>query len=458
MPERYRRLVTRDLSETAGRADEERVTAPRPTDATGTGWRLRWYPRAILAALVLGFVVVVAAGSGSDAVSGRLGGDFPAFYAAGILVADDPAALYDAGRQAEAQTDLFADEEDGFLSFAYPPYVAAPYAVLAELPYRAAYVVHTLVMAALVVAALAVIRPLVPAVSRHFELGLVASLIFYPLLAAVTLGQNTALVLLLLAGAFRLLHDERDLAAGLVLAGLLFKPQYALPLVGCALLARRWRVAAGAALGAGALYLVGAAVQGWGWVGPWVDHVRWFTEVDAEVNADNAISWLGMAEALWGVGDRVALAVGWGLAAVTAAGLAWCWWSAPPRGGDARRLAWLMALSVPAMVLIAPHAMFYDAGVLVLALGVLASIGATAPAGERRATVAGLVVVWVAALAQSVGDVFPVAPLGPVTVAVLVWVVAAERSRPGHSESGRAGGGRGEGVPSTPVPVTRMAP
>ncbi len=397
-------------------------------------WRARWYPRAILAAMVVAFVVVVAAGSGSDAVSGRLGGDFPAFYAAGRLVLDDPDALYEPARQTAAQVDLFGGETDGFLYFAYPPYVAAPYVALAELPYRLAYVVHTLVMGALVVAALALVRPLVPFVARRFEVSVVAALAFYPLFAGVTLGQNTALVLVLVAGAFRLLHDEHDVAAGLVLAGMLFKPQYAVPLVGCAVLARRWRVLVGVAVMTAALYLVGVAVQGWGWVGPWIEQVRWFTEIDAEVNAGNAISWLGMAESVWGVGSGPALVVGWGLAGVTALALAWCWW----RGADPARLPWLLALALPAMILIAPHAMFYDAGVLVLALGVLAS--------RHPTPWWGLGALYAVAFTQLFADALPLSPLGPVTVAVLVWVVLEVR---------RAGV-LATGGPSTPRPAARM--
>ena len=45
-----------------------------------TPWRIRWYSASILFAIFLGFIICVFYGTGSETISGRLGGDYPAFY------------------------------------------------------------------------------------------------------------------------------------------------------------------------------------------------------------------------------------------------------------------------------------------------------------------------------------------------------------------------------------------
>ncbi len=365
----------------------------------------------VLVALVAGFVIVVLSDSGSGAVSGRLGGDYPAFYAAGEIVGDDPEHLYEPELQSDHQVELHGTERDSFLYFSYPPYVAVVYLPMAELPYRGSYVLHTLLMAGAMVLGLHLLRPLVPRLDRAFEVSVVASLAFYPMFRGITAGQNTGLTLLLVAVALRSLHDRRDWLAGVALATLLYKPQFAVPLLGLAVLKGRWRAALSGAAGAAALYLVGAAVQGWGWLGPWAEQVRWFTEMDAEVNAHNAISWLGFAEALWGVGDPVATVLGWSLAAATALLLAWAWW----RG--ASDLTVLTAVTLPGLILLSPHAMFYDAGLLVVPLLVLAGLRP-----QRRGWLA---VLYVVPFLQVWADQLGWSPIFPVVVATFVWSTSA---------------------------------
>jgi hypothetical protein len=87
--------------------------------------RMNLYPKALLAALAMAFLFVLASGNGSDTASGRVGGDFPAFYSAGTIVAEGNIDnLWDPATQAAAQDQLLGDE-DGFIMFPYAPYVAA---------------------------------------------------------------------------------------------------------------------------------------------------------------------------------------------------------------------------------------------------------------------------------------------------------------------------------------------
>ncbi len=63
---------------------------------------------AVGAALALAFVISLASGSGAHTASGRLGGDYPAFYAAGRLVtSNERPDMYDAATQAASQAGLF---------------------------------------------------------------------------------------------------------------------------------------------------------------------------------------------------------------------------------------------------------------------------------------------------------------------------------------------------------------
>jgi len=61
-----------------------------------TPWRVKWYSRAAVLALAVAFLVVLLSGSGTTTLTGRIGGDYPAFYTAGQIVAAGEAAnLYE---------------------------------------------------------------------------------------------------------------------------------------------------------------------------------------------------------------------------------------------------------------------------------------------------------------------------------------------------------------------------
>lgn len=339
--------------------DEERATLLRPTVLSA----------AVLLALVVSFVAVIAGADGASSLAGRVGGDFPAFYGAGSVVADgDLDELYNLERQAEAQAELLDD--GGVLYFAYPPPVAAAYSVLTRLSYVSAYVVHTVLMAAAMAAAYWLVRPLLPSRRPDGVTVAAVTLTFVPAFMAVTLGQNSAILILLVAASWRLARDGRDELAGLALGLLLYKPQYAVPLIGLHLVRGRWRLVGTSGLVALAWWLVGVAMLGWAWTADWIDQVGDFTTLDAEVNGANAVSWLGIAEHLFGVGSTAALAVGGGLVLATGSALVLLWW-----GRTDDQLALPMAAASVGILLTSPHAMFYDAGLLVLTVAGLATFG-----------------------------------------------------------------------------------
>jgi hypothetical protein len=182
----------------------------------------------------------------------------------------------------------------------------------------------------------------------------------------VTGGSNAALTVFLIVAAWRLVHGNAPIAAGLVLAGLLYKPQFALPLIGLFLFAGYWRVVVGAAIGAAGFYTAGAALQGWAWGAEWLDSAVRFGRLDAEVNGHSSISFIGVAENLFGVDVSPPVAAAWAVAGAIAVFLSWLWWR--NRTAD---LAGLLAITVPAILLMSSHAMSQDGAIVVITVAIV---------------------------------------------------------------------------------------
>ncbi len=385
------------------------------------GWiteeRLRLYPRALLLALLAALVLPVLLAEGARTVGGTLGGDYAAFHAAGRLVLEGRVAeLYDWSAQAAAQAGLHPSEPGRFLAFAYPPFVALPYAALATLGFRAAYAVHTAAAVGALVAAVALTVPRLRRLGAYPALLLAIAAGFLPLFRAVAGGQNTPFTLLVLAAAWALLSTGREVAAGAVAALLLAKPQFGLPLLGLLAL-RHPRALLGAAGTALALYALGAMLGGVGWVGWWWGQIATFHAMDQGVNAANSVGVLGWLEAWLGPGHPAALGLGGLVSAALALGLAVVW-----RSPLDARTRW--GLTAVGLVLIPPHSMSYDAGLAALALWVWADRTA-----EGAGTPLGPLTAWLAAGLAPLASVLGVSPLLPVVVAAGagVWLT---RPRP----------------------------
>jgi alpha-1,2-mannosyltransferase len=381
------------------------------------------YSAGVVAAVVIGVLVgSIAARDSNQGAS--YSGDYPAFYGAGEIAADgDWAHLYDLSRQMAAQRDLQPPGgEPSARFFSYPPQVALLYEPLASLPFYTSYLLHTMLMGLLLVAALWLARPMVPWLPGRMLLALAAALVFWPMFRTISGGSNTALTLFLIVGAWRLVEDERPFLAGLVLAVLFYKPQFAIPLIGLYLLRRHWRVLAGAATGALAFYLTGIPVLGWNWVGEWVDVVTRFGRLDAELNGHSAISLVGFAENLYGVGTSLPVLMAWGLVLVMAAVLIWLWWRSPSVD-----LGLLMAVTMPGVLLISPHAMSHDGALVVLTAAVAAF------RWPRRRWLPWLVIVWLLGASQAAIKQLGFSPGLPMLLICLAigWSIVSEsRSEP----------------------------
>lgn len=371
---------------------------------------------AVLFAVGLAIGLVVLTADGPDAVSGGLGGDYPSFYAAGDLVRNDvgldPERFYDPQTQFDSQIPVLPSDSEGNLFFAYPAFFVAPYVALSSMGFVTSYLVHTLLMVAAVLLSLVVLKPCSASIRNHRIETLAVALTFFPMFRGVTGGQNTALSLLAFAVIWRSLHDGREVPAGMAAALLLFKPPLAIPIIGLFLLGRRFLALASAGAMALALYGLGAVLTGPSWPSAWADAISFLDRVDTPFNVQNFVSLPGAAEAIFGIDSTAATVIGFGLAAVVAVVVSAMWLR---RGHD---IDVLMAVAVAGSLLISPHALYYDAGILVL-VGLM--IADRRPEWRRW-----LVVGWIAGLTHLFADALGVDPLVTVVVAAFALAVAAD--------------------------------
>lgn len=380
--------------------------------------RARTYPFAALGALLLAVLLVVLTTQDAATLTGRLGGDLPEFIGAGRILADgDGAELYDPNRQLEAQGGLWPEGETGGILFPYPAIVAAPYAAVADLDHRVVYLLHTAAMVACAVASVRLLVCRIPVLTRErVPAALAVALTFLPMFIGVFNGQTTALILVLTLLVWVGLVDGRDGLAGLAAGLLLIKPQYGAVLVGLLVLGRRWRAVAAAA-GAGAAVWVGSAlVAGPGWANRWIELVTSLSDIDQGSNLSNEVSPLGWAELALGQGSTTATVVGLAASAGVALALVLGLRGVPVES------PLVPALVLPSLLLIAPHALYYDVGLLLVALAALLPTVAT----RWRPHVVALW--WVAGLGHLASDGLGVEPVGLLVLATWAWAHAARRA------------------------------
>lgn len=395
------------------------------TDDTGAARRRR-LAAAVLVALGCAFAVVVVTARGSTGPTGRLGGDYPAFYTAGELVLDGRFdELYELDAQAAVQADLQGGEQ-GFLAFAYPPHVALLYTPLAALPYRAAYAVHTLAMVAACVGALWLLRPRIALLDREFPVVVAGALTSLPLFVALGLGQNTALTLLLGALVWRGLTDRRPVLAGIAAGLMWYRPQYGIPLTGLLLVGRQTAAVVWAGGVVAVSWLIGVAWGGWGWVGTWLDAVSRFVELDGSANAHNAVTPYGAVEALTAPASTAALAT-WAVAGGAAAAVLVLVWHHRVGTGKGADVDLAMAIALAGLLVVSNHSLYYDLGLLVPGVCLVADRGLAGPHLMGGRLLAGA---WLLALTHLTAPALGVDPLAlaPLALVALLASTALRRS------------------------------
>lgn len=393
-----------------------------------TPWRLKAYPAALLVALIFTFAYSVATGDGARIVSGRLGGDFPAFYAAGKLVATGHSEqLYDWSAQSAAQKELFPEARGHFLPFAYPPYVALIYAPFSWLPYRWSFVLHTCLMALLLVAAAYLLGPVLPRLGRYPFALFALMIAFYPIFRSLLGGQNTPLTMFLLALSWHALARNRQATLGVALAVMLFKPQFGLLMSALNGLRATKRSFFSWFATSTATYGLGVFVGGVYWIPSWLSQAQKFQFMDQSVNSANSVGILGFLEAALRPGSLVAIAAGLMVSACLVIWLMLLWW----RRREPLNLR--MAITCAALPLISPHAMYYDGGIALFSLFVLLEHGS-----PRSALT--LCVLYFASFLTPLSSYLGLNPLFLVLAAILVkslmlrreWMQAQVRLAPSH--------------------------
>jgi len=190
--------------------------------------------------------------------------DFRQLYVAGYMVrTGHRTQLYDYAAQTYFQNTLVSNDERA-LPFIRPAYQALMFVPFSLLPYRTAYLGFLLLNLLLLALAFLMLQPRLRGLSRVWP-GLPPALFlgFYPIALALMQGQDSILLLALLAAALVSLERNRDLTAG-ALAGVgLFKFQIVVPIVLLFLLWRRWRFVKGFMFSAILVGLLSFITSGW---------------------------------------------------------------------------------------------------------------------------------------------------------------------------------------------------
>ncbi len=201
--------------------------------------------------------------------------DFVNFYeAASIVRQGNGAVLYRRETQDPILQSILGHDSNQY--FLHPPFEAAALVPLSYLKIEQAFVVWSLINVGLLGLLPLVLIPCVPAVATRPYLGLLG-FAFLPALTALTLGQDSILLLFIMSSTYLLLCKNLELAAGLVLALAAIKFQYLLILLPMLLLWRKSRVVAGLAAGGTFLVFVSWLIMGTGGL---IEYVRFIHSFD----------------------------------------------------------------------------------------------------------------------------------------------------------------------------------
>jgi hypothetical protein len=341
-----------------------------------TAERVRAYAAVFLILGMVALAAVVTAGDPPlDAGGTPIAVDFSAHYTAGrMALGGELDRLHDPLVQRSHQRDFLGrgpewDTVDLYLS---PPFMAWVYAPFAALPYLPAAALWVALSAGMLVWALRLLWPLVPGLHRHgFGRFALVALSAQPVLELLGDGQDSAVGLLLVVGALRLLEARRDLAAGCLIGLGAFKPQLVFLLPVLLLVERRWRALAGAAAVALVLVVVSALSVG-------LDGLTAYVALLAggayrqQIRVEKMVSLPALARTLLPATRLGAALVGTAIAAALAAMLALAARKAPAQPARFRRL---YAIAVVATLLASPHLFLYDCVLLFVPAAILLDAG-----------------------------------------------------------------------------------
>jgi hypothetical protein len=305
--------------------------------------------------------------------------DFLTYYSVGRVAAEHGLArVYDLDLAAavQAETAGLPVGAQQVLPPNHPPFLYPFLALLARLPYRAAYFGYALLLYALAAASLpALMRALAQYGWPRPALWLAGAgiLLFEPFFMSVLKGQDSALLLLggllWLAGFLR----GNDRLAGLGLALTLIRPQIALGLA-LPFLFRRQKIFGWFLVGASALGLYSFLQVGWPGAVDYL-HILTLSAGGEGYGMDEAAMFdaVGLLRRLApGLDPGTVRAAGWGLYAAALAALGALW-----RFSKEVKL-WHLSVAVTLTLFAVPHLHYHDLALLAVPLVAAALAGETA--------------------------------------------------------------------------------
>jgi hypothetical protein len=365
-----------------------------------TPWRLKWYSIAVLFGIFLSIIITLCSGSESKILSGRLGGDFAAFYSAGRIVSTVGFnGLYEINHQIETQKDLFIDG-NSFLPFPYPPFVAIACIPLSLLSYRIAYVLSIIVNLSAFLVAFICLKKEIKGLEEYILPVFTLSLTFYPFFKAILLGQNSAITFMLFALIWRFTSVGRRYSAGFCMGLLLYKPQFAIPIMGLFALSGRIKIALTSAATICSIIVVGLFFTGIQSYVEWYHFLKWFVPADANHNGYNAVSWIGFLDAIFGTNNKTATILGYAFCSMTVVIISYVWAVGRAKSDFNAQ----MGFAAVSLVLIPPHLMYYDAGLIILTYAVIMN-----KIENRKIEI--IAFVWLGGMIQIIADKLGFSPL-----------------------------------------------
>jgi arabinofuranan 3-O-arabinosyltransferase len=288
--------------------------------------------------------------------------DFINVWAAGRLVLDGfPAQAYDWDIQKQVEVAKLGQDFVGYFAWHYPPPFLFVASLLAQLPYRLAFIGWVVVS---FVPFLVAIRAIV---GRAF--GYLLALAIPMAFINALVGQNGFLTAALIGGTIYLI-PVRPVLAGIFLGLLTYKPQYGLLFPVVLIAAGHWRVFVSAAVTA-----VAVAVASWLAFGieSWLAFFHWMPKFSQAFLTEGKATWWKLQSIFslvryFGGSEPLGWAFQWVLTASVVVVLALMWRSRVPYTLKAAALA-------AGTLLTTPYLFMYDMMVLAIAIAFLIRIG-----------------------------------------------------------------------------------
>lgn len=218
--------------------------------------------------------------------------DFSSFYSAGSIVrSGEGARLYDYRTQELAQRQFITTLPDRKAPLLYPhaPFETVLFAPLSFLSFKAAYLVWWAINHALFFAALVVLYKVLENGPAILPASVVSLCLFFPLIVAFIQGQDSILLLWLLALTLLCLARNREFLAGVVLSLTMFKPQLAFPVFLLSAIRSTRAFILGFVSGSVGLLLVSLSLVGFGGVVSFVPFLKLYSKLPVSVSGADPV-------------------------------------------------------------------------------------------------------------------------------------------------------------------------